>query len=265
MKVDVGIACGKNVPSAWWAPTMAAILMWDRLGDVEISKLILPDTALTDANRNRIAHDFLAGEAEWLLQLDDDTVPPLNALPTLLALDQPFCAGLYHLKDDHEAPVAFMRNDYGLYAPLEHYVPGEILPVDLVGMGCTLIHRSVFEDIRRTHRVALSAGGQTIPIARRLIDSYSPPFTYGEHGSVIGDFMLTKVEFDHVPRNWPFYAFSTNRTEDLWFCELALEAGYRPILDTGLVCEHLGGHRNFSGVNYRRRMIAEEVRGLRDA
>jgi hypothetical protein len=265
-KVDIGVACGKAVLPAWWVPTLAAILAWDREDDIEICQIIAPETALTDANRNRIADDFLKGGSDWLLQMDDDTVPPLDALPSLLALGQSFCAALYHAKDDNEVPVAHLRNPGGRYYPLPHYVPGEIVPVDLVGMGCTLIHRSVFEDIQKAHVLATTLDGHVMPIPRECVFSEGPsrpPMV--EVKQVEGDWLLTRVAFDYAPRFWPFYAFTYGRTEDIWFCELAIEAGHRPVMDTGVVCKHLGNHRNYAGVNYRRRMIAAEVKEIRNA
>jgi GT2 family glycosyltransferase len=261
--VDIGIACGKSVLPAWWVPTTAAILEWERAG-IKVGQIIAPDTALTDANRNRIADDFLKGDSDWLLQLDDDTVPPSNALPTLLALNEPFCAALYHAKDDNEVPVAHLRNPNGRYYPLPRYVPGEVVPVDLVGMGCTLIHRCVFEDIEKAHVLATTLDGQVMPIPRRCVSNESLPGQAGRDKRVIGGWLLVRAELGYAPKFWPFYAFTFGRTEDIWFCELAAEAGYRPVMDTGIVCKHLGHHRSFAGVNYRRRMIAKAAKEVRN-
>lgn len=110
-----------------------------------------------DHNRNRAVEMFLSGDAEWALNFDTDisfdwSVPYRlldEAHPTL----RPIVSALYVGKivgldggPPVLVPMFYRRKPSGAY-----HTVGELhnsaQEIDGMGMGCTIIHRSVFEGI----------------------------------------------------------------------------------------------------------------------
>jgi hypothetical protein len=269
VKVSIGVACAPHQIVNWWLPVMNRLLDEQRRG-IEIQSIFaissaLPDhnknhtvssrifanpeekrrSDLTDANRAEITARFLDEDAEWLWFIDDDTVPPRGALSHLLSLGRPFAAGLYFNPKPPYNPIAYLRRPDGLYRAYYGYAPGTLVQVDSVGMGCTLIHRSVFEDIRRCYTVFQRPDGSLTPVHNDRVMTvdesealgFSEPvaLTDGEGFALVQP--LTPVREDDN-RPWPFFALEYGRTEDHHFCEMAGAIGFKPWLDTSLVCEH---------------------------
>ena len=203
----------------------------------------------TDANRDWIVgrtlsgkdfpSGFLGSDTEWLMWLDDDTVPPRGFLSHLMNLGREFVAGLYFLPTPPHNPVAYMRRPDGFYNAVYNYPKGALLQVDSVGMGCTLIHRSVFEKIVDSYDVFCRPDGSVFPVLKSAVKD--------DKEAREGLRTYVKGGYAHVPvtrpkeddnRPWPFYLLEYGRTEDHWFCELANAVGFRPWLDTNLVCDH---------------------------
>lgn len=129
-----------------------------------------------DRNRDRIVQDFLkhARQPEWLLMLDSDMEHPVDCGLRLAQWGVKVVGGLYFHRGHHE-PVAFYQVDkqedeYGrlvqMWEPLRDVVyewlmanripmrdgaftiqagSEALMPVDAVGTGCFLIHRSILE------------------------------------------------------------------------------------------------------------------------
>ncbi len=111
-------------------------------------------------NRNRIAQYFVERtESEWLLFLDNDMVFNPNLLELLLAAadnaHRKILAGCYVTLGEGEIPVVawLKRRDDGKLYTVGEFDPKAIVPLDLAGMGGTLIHRDVFINVRsyRSH------------------------------------------------------------------------------------------------------------------
>lgn len=271
-KIDIGVACAPNQTPKWWSRVMLCQLVADRHPDMEIGSIRTVSTAvadhsknktvthsepaseeeprrndLTDSNRVRATSGFLEGDAEWLWFIDDDTVPPVDALERLMKAKRDFVAGVYFLGGFPHNPIMYNRMENGLYAAFYNYVPGALFQVDSVGMGCTLIHRSVFEKIQAGHTVLERPNGSLMPVPNSIIRD-------GEWGLQTGDVdegMYVKNGILHMPlrqvdehdrRPWPFYALEYGRTEDHHFCELAANVGIRPWVDTNIQCEHIKPH-----------------------
>jgi hypothetical protein len=258
--VDIAVACSSAQSPNWWGPLMGLIMYTFREGTVDIGQLrtatgALPDSkknnqigvikkrwSLTDVNRNSIVNEgFLNGDAEWIFWIDDDTVPPIDAIIRLVKAGREFIAGLYFLPQEPYNPIAYKRTPENLYNPIYNYPKGGVFEVDSVGMGCTLIHRSVYQRIKNEHKVFMRYNGSIFPVHKsqvKLPEAYrhdkrrKPVVKYGEYRERV---VLQDPEDD---RNFPYYLLEHGRTEDHHFCELADNVGVKPWIDATITCEH---------------------------
>jgi len=186
--IDIGVACSPTQRSIWWGPVLAYAIQWAQAG-LKLRSVPCPGRALTDVARCMVVAEFMAGTSEWLFWIDDDTVPPVTALPRLLALNRPFVAGLYFMKQPEENPLAYKRNDAGFYCPIEDWKAGTLIEVDAVGMGCTLIHRSVFLKIVEEHVLLSDSRGSLRPVHKSEIypKRRVPKWMRGERRMFVGE------------------------------------------------------------------------------
>jgi hypothetical protein len=255
--VDIGVACAGTQTKEWWSVVMGMLLQeHDRgisFGAIRAVGSALPDfnknnllgdqksrLNLTDMNRVEITRGFLNGSSDWLFQMDDDTVPPYDAISRLLMSGRDFIAGLYFLPKKPFNPIAYYRDNEGTYKPLYGYPKGSMVQVDSVGMGCTLIHRSVFERIIDAYTVYVRPNGSLLPILKTEIrdnEEYKGESQgFLKHGLY---HIPVKKQGPDDKRNFPFYALEYGRTEDHYFCELAATVGIRPWVDTAITCQHI--------------------------
>jgi hypothetical protein len=96
-----------------------------------------------DHARNSIVRTCLDNGYEWCFFLDSDVVPPNDAIIRLMAHNQPIISGVYHRRSHPVAVPVMLRN--GMW--LTQYPANKVIEVDLVGCGCMLYHRSVFEKL----------------------------------------------------------------------------------------------------------------------
>lgn len=258
--VDIGVACSAHQIPSWWAAVMGMLLYTDRTKHLEVGKIrtssgALPDSNknsaigqikkrwnLTDVNRNQIINTgFLNGEAEWIFWIDDDTVPPVNAIEQLVGAGREFIAGLYFLPDKPYNPIAYKRTRNNLYEPLYGFPKGSMVQVDSVGMGCTLVHKSVYQKIKDGFSVVVRNNGSVFPVLKSQI--MKPVYT--QHKKEVDPYVRAGVYHEQVvpqteedDRNFPFYLLEHGRTEDHFFCELAEKVGVKPYVDTTVTCAH---------------------------
>ena len=154
-----------------------------------------------DMARNTIVHTALAVNADAVFMFDSDIVPPRDIILRLLASNQPIISGLYSRRSPPwSVPVARRNNDW-----LKDYTPGEIVEVDVVGTGCLLIRTDVFRHL-----------AQYPQDARR--------------GKIWFDW---KCDMPGLPPG-------ESTSEDFSFCLHARRFGYKVLVDTGIVCHHVG-------------------------
>ena len=82
--------------------------------------------------------------ASHLFFIDDDTLLPPDALTRLLAHDVPIVSGFYTIRHAPFWPIPSRKVPGGTYVHITKYCKG-LQEVDLVGAGCLLIKREVFE------------------------------------------------------------------------------------------------------------------------
>ena len=95
----------------------------------------------------------------WLLFVDADTIPPAGAAATLMAAGRDLIGGLYYRRyPPYEPAAAVARVELVpgpagqpvqkiMRGPLPAYTPGQIIPVDFLPTGLTLISRRCLEAV----------------------------------------------------------------------------------------------------------------------
>lgn len=285
-KINVCVPVIGLQSSKWYVPIMDRIIKWQKLDGFEVDfviegptftneemllRILTPESAipsvsknigmdavmkdpyvsqngtndtLTSHNRNRLVD---RADGEWIFFIDYDTVPPADALPRLLSLRHPFCGGVYYHRNVPHMPLLYWRNpETGLYGVIADYEKGALIHVDATGMGCTLIHRQVFEDIKTHYRQFSRVDGSRMLIHEDDIVQERMPSRLRRENYIIeterGWWHVQQVNptsaeiVDNKP--YPFFEMEHERTEDMGFCERAKRVGYDIVVDTSIECEH---------------------------
>ncbi|MEM3097458.1 MAG: hypothetical protein QXU32_01895 [Nitrososphaerales archaeon] len=96
-----------------------------------------------DHARNVAVEYVIKGGFTWLFFLDDDVIAPPDTVERLISHNKDIISGLYYRRIEPIEPVMCKENA----GRITKFNPGEVLEVDMVGAGCLLIHRRVFERI----------------------------------------------------------------------------------------------------------------------
>lgn len=103
-----------------------------------------------DAARNLAVEQFLKTDAEWLLQIDNDVVPPVNILELLDWVGRRKIVGLpcgfQQAVPGEIVYNIFIRRDGHIF-PISQFSGVGWTEVEWVGSGCLLVHRDVFAAI----------------------------------------------------------------------------------------------------------------------
>ena len=124
---------------------------WQAKGDYDIY-ISYPDGKPIESNRNQIVKDFLASDCEWLVQLDDDIVPPPNYLDLVL-YDKDIISGVcYAYRQDSIIPLIMEKNNKdGLWKNKDCNSEEGLIEVDAMGTGAIITHRRVFNKAMQKH------------------------------------------------------------------------------------------------------------------
>lgn len=137
---------------------------------------------------------------QYCFFLDDDVVPPADAVLRLLAHNLPIVSGAYYRRHEGTQCVMMRESPQGPQW-IRDFRPGELIDADLVGAGCLLIHRKVFEALQ--------------PVCNGVFFNWA----------------MDEVKYpDQMQRC----------SEDYWFCRLAKKQGFSIKVDTSVNCEHIG-------------------------
>jgi len=295
VNVDIIFPCERSQEPRWWAEIMSILLNEEKEGIASINHIFyfpngFPDTRKSavimdnrqlkaDVNRNKGATDFMRSESEWAVWLDTDVVPPQGFITDLLNTKRKWVSGIYHLKSEPYPPIAYLRVDNGKYMPIENYRYGELIQVDAIGFGCTLIHKSVYQDIYDQTKLLIFPDGSVRLVhesdihesikrkARNRNTGKSMNVIHNiEAEGLYGNNFISPVNMidkSNYPEPYPFYALTYNRTEDLYFCEIAEKCGHKPYVDTAIQCKHLGQgvieYGDFANERRKRQYEAAEV------
>jgi hypothetical protein len=254
-KVSLGIPFYGGVSGEWWTQTLQVVSVLAK--QVDIIEIITCGSMTADHSRNVIVADFLKSQAEWLFWIDSDTMVPAGGLDRLLGVGKTLVSGLYYGKNPPNPPIAYYLYN-GAVTPIDQerrWEKGEILPVDAVGMGCMLTHRSVFEDILKKYDIYQIPGGGLVPVHQDDIlgdvETTDGPKSHEHDGKVYkGQLRQRLVKPSLANLRFPFFMIEHMRTEDIYFFDLARRVGHMAWLDTSVECGHLR-QVPFTGADYR--------------
>ena len=158
------------------------------------------------AARNRVVKMALDQGFGWVFFLDTDTVPPPRVVAHLLQTGRDLVGALYFRRyPPYDAAASILSKDAKgntVQSRLPPYQPGEILPVDFLPTGCTLISRRCIE---------------------AMFAHFPRPYDWG---------------FDIAPVPDGMGGALPGFSEDYIFSWRAKTIGFQPYLHTGLVCQH---------------------------
>lgn len=251
-KISLGIPFYGSFSGEWTTQMLQFVSVMAQ--KQELREVITYGSMTADHNRNGIVHEFLKSDAEWLFWIDSDTMVPVGAVERMLAHGRTLVSGLYYGKNPPHPPIAYYVHN-GAYTPISNKVKwekGEILEIDAPGMGCMLTHRSVFEDIEKNYEVYQIPGGGILPVHKNDILGDIKEDAHHEHDGKVykGQLRLRVTPPTLANLKFPYFAITNNKTEDMFFMELAARVGHKPVLDTSVECSHLRMHP-YSGEDYR--------------
>jgi len=239
-RVSFGIPAYGLQSNDWWGPLVRqAAELYKQ--NIELVNLHVTRSMMTDVSRNHIVDDFLKSDVEWLRWIDADNVDKMGGLRRLLDTQRKLVTGLYTKRSEGGEKVAYYSAPQGEYSAVGEHTPGEIIPIDAAGMGGCLVHRSVFEDIQRTHfAFDMNIGGMIVVQEDRIKgDVFDGTVTDDDNMLIDG---LYQLRLRQPKRNkpFPFFMLGFGRTEDYGFFEMARNAGHQLWLDTGVEVAHIG-------------------------
>ncbi|MFM2357869.1 MAG: hypothetical protein RJA61_606 [Candidatus Parcubacteria bacterium] len=146
-------------------------------------------------NRNSIRELALKSDAEWFFWIDSDTIIPSNAISTFLRHNKPFMGGWYKKKDGSTWVAGKFLSNGQLSFYKEQPRDGEI-SVDLLGLGCSFMHRSVLE------KISFDGGvdkWMTDTDGRRFFYAECAMFCESAKQSGIEPLLIREVVCSHIP------------------------------------------------------------------
>lgn len=239
--VAIGVVSYGTQPPNWWQHLAVMIAKLPNYG-IEFKGLLSATSMNADRNRNEVTRVFLNGNADYLLWIDTDNIIPFGGVKRLLESGKELISGLYHLKVPPYTPVAYKRLEDGSgYLPLSNFRMGEIIPIDMAGMGACLVYRRVYEEIMNQHILLARHNGTVQPMH---VDDITGNIsdTRTEKPRVHNSQYLETMRRANQDKDkaWPFYYFEYGRTEDVPFYEMAQRVGVQAFVDTGVDCPHIG-------------------------
>lgn len=224
-------AYGGNV-NVGWAQQLIALEKKAKAWNLEISYEFLYNESLVQRARNRLTYYFLSKrQAEWLMFIDTDIMFDPEHILTMLHSDVNLIGGIYPKKNinygliksailrgvnpEHcSGDFVFMNDSTKKHIDTDSTKP---LPVQRIGTGFMLIHRSVFEKIEMNvhNRIRFKVGHWNVKNPDELMTAY----------------------FHCEPDDTGNYL-----SEDWYFCDLAARAGIQTYAAPWVNLTHYGTH-----------------------
>jgi hypothetical protein len=121
---------------------------WSQVEMVSWLDMFSPLGFLVADARNMAVENFIKGQWEWLFFIDHDVLLPINTFSRwneyMLKGDIPIFGGLYFTKSVPSEPLLYRGIGTSHY---RNWKMGDKVWVDGMGMGNTMIHRSIIETV----------------------------------------------------------------------------------------------------------------------
>ena len=167
--------------------------------------------SLINRARNSITRQFLMSDATHLLMIDSDLVFSNQQIEEIWKHDLDIVGGTY-FKQNQESAMAVCNT---LPGPQQFEKDGRLLRVKYVGTGFICIKRCVFE---------------------RMIEKFGADMKYTcDH-----DDKTAEMDFwRSAPYKYPD-GHTRYLSEDWWFCQRAIDCGFKIFMDLQVICAHSG-------------------------
>jgi len=127
------------------------VMQWQMQGEYDIY-VSFPNDKPIESNRNKIVQNFLKTDCEWLIQIDDDVVPPTDYLDLILHNKDVISGVCYAYRQDAVVPLVLWKNKKdGLWKNKEVNPSDGLIEVDSMGTGAMIIRRNVLETDLQNH------------------------------------------------------------------------------------------------------------------
>lgn len=158
------IMIGISTEASVCTETVASLYNMKVPEDVETELRIIHSYNIADG-RNELVDMMFNGGFDYIFFVDSDIVLPKNALTDLYGMQWYISTGTYprkepdtiHNKDPFTTLYWHSEKNKTAYSP--YFMPfsalksGRIIQVDCCGLGCTLIRRDLFENLKRPYFV----------------------------------------------------------------------------------------------------------------
>lgn len=182
--------------------------------DINHGIMTLANESLISRGRSRIANFFINNtNFEYLFFLDADVGFEASDVITLFEHQRELVSGAYPMK------TIPLKWNYALTQPSVR--DGNLVAIDRIGIGFTMIHRSVFEQI-------IDKFGTELQYFPTNESSTYPP-TEKERTNSFHFFSELKVDNVYLPEDFSFFA-------------RARACGIQPWLDVSINLSHVGSH-----------------------
>ena len=174
----VGVVSGPTV-NIWWVHSLINLFRSGTMGPRFMSSWLLTMGPYIHTNRNQVQREFMQSDRTWLLSTDNDMVFQPSDVEALFAVADEKGPGIYAapylLEDSALAAGAWDEKVEKVYRGLLK-LPHAPKRVGMVGMGLTLIHRKVFEDLGEdAFRAISSTAGEDVSFCWRACEAgYEP-------------------------------------------------------------------------------------------
>ena len=250
VRVNLGIPTYRDQPPEFWLPFAAFCIDCAKYG-IEIVEPLQVGAMMTDKARNNIVRRHLKTDVDWLYWIDDDNVNRAQSLRTLLDHEKKLIGGLYFNRGTFD-PIAYTRNEQGLYSPIQNFMKGCIVQADAGGMNGLLTHRSVYEDIDDNYTCFNRRTGGVVAVHQDdIIGNPAHEQLESENDGKVVDGVYHEGVWGS-DMDVPFFLLQNSRTEDIEFFEMAQRVGYEYWIDTSIEAPHLTTGE-VTGEDYRRK------------
>ncbi len=105
-----------------------------------------------DAARNTLVQKMQESNCDWIFFLDSDIICPPDIIQKLLSHRLPIVSGLYYTRHAPVNPAMWTdAGDKAHFVSITRFQVGNLVEAHVIGMGCCLIHRSVFDKIEKPY------------------------------------------------------------------------------------------------------------------